>query len=174
MSYRRKKQGTDVSLRKCGRGICSRNHETCIRWNHVRNRITSTHNETCILLATALSRLSFIFQSNIWIALPNRWWCNRRRSTFRDIHCELAKNSPFFRYLYFQLGKGNVKTYIGKRIGNFCVNSILDFYCFIEYYALIMYYRDIIHLKWRLYNINMKYISILAGLKYSFEKRIIS
>lgn len=85
-----------------------------------------------------------------------------------------TREKPSFLSIFvFPIGKGKREN-IGKRIGNFCVNSILDFYCFIEYYALIMYYRDIIHLKWRLYNINMKYISILAGLKYSFEKRIIS
>lgn len=36
----------------------------------------------CILTSPSFSAGAF------WIALPNRWWCNRRRrSTFRDSHC---------------------------------------------------------------------------------------
>lgn len=52
------KQGVGVLPGKCGRGICSRSQESFIRWNHVRNRITSTHNETVYLACnSAFSRL---------------------------------------------------------------------------------------------------------------------
>lgn len=51
---------------------------------------------------------------------------------------------------------------------------MLTRYCtFIACYRIlyINYYCDIVDLKWRLYNINMKYISILIGLKYSVLKK---
>lgn len=56
-----------------------------------------------------------------------------------------TREEPSFLSIFVFPTIGEGKTYIGNiyrkaYIGNFCDNSILHLYCFIEYYILIMYY----------------------------------